>query len=88
MNRRSEQTSYDFRVGDYLASPGNYKYGIVLEINHPYINILWEGHDVPYDCSPASGVVIERFRIPKSTLSVIHEKLAKYQGTSVTERIA
>lgn len=53
---------------DFVASPDGAKFGIVLLRYHlsGNLEILWEGHSVPYECLASSASRVEPDTVPIS----------------------
>lgn len=71
-------------IGEYVESPGGYKYGIILALMpRDRLEILWEGHEVPYTCNPGSGKVVDANKVPLNVRLQLQQRLKQILEESI-----
>lgn len=64
-------------VGQFVASPGRAKYGIITGSRESrYVWIWWERHDVDYECLQGSFEVVHPETVPPVVYRELIAKLA------------
>lgn len=66
-------------IGNYVASPDRGKVGIVVGLQERgCLDILWEGHSVPYTCLPTAAAPISPDLAPLAVRIDLQKKLKQF----------